>query len=251
MNENWKAIPGWEGRYEVSNMGRVRSLNRTVRSRVFPGKILSQRVNKQGYLYVGLSSHSKVVSYKVHRLVALAFIENSNGETCIDHIDRDKLNNRAENLRWCTLSDNQNNPLTLKYRRERIESGVYTRKGVAVKQLNLDGELIQSFNSIYLAEKATGLHHATIRKRCYMDDNVWGGYRWEFVDPHHKEIVEASNSTYRKAVARISDDGERKVYESISQAARENNIKSTNISGCINGCQKTAGGYGWILVKQA
>lgn len=99
--ELWKAVDGYEGLYEVSNLGRVKGLLR--------GKILSPKINcKTGYLEVNLYSRGKPKTYSVHRLVAIAFIPCGDVALEINHIDENKSNNRVNNLEWCTRYYNTN-----------------------------------------------------------------------------------------------------------------------------------------------
>ena len=108
FNEEWKDIPGYEGLYQVSNVGRVRSKPRKVHNYTKPGRVLKQYRNISGYLYLSLidaegkrSKHSYV-----HRLVALAFVDNPNGLTQVNHKNFDKEDNRTENLEWVTPQEN-------------------------------------------------------------------------------------------------------------------------------------------------
>ena len=108
--EIWKPIKEFEGYYEVSNMGRVRSLNY---KRTGKKKILKNIEDHKGYLEVGLTKNGKRKQFKVHRLVAEAFIPNPENKPCIDHINTVKNDNRVENLRWVTYKENSNNEKTL------------------------------------------------------------------------------------------------------------------------------------------
>ena len=100
--EEWKSIPGYEGLYEVSNLGRVRSLDRyDGRNHFRKGKVLSLVKNTDGYLKVLLKCNTKCKTITVHRLVAQAFIPNPDNLPIINHKDEDKTNNRVENLEWC------------------------------------------------------------------------------------------------------------------------------------------------------
>ena len=121
MNEIWKNIEGYEGKYQVSNLGRVKALEFPVfrlngsiglhKERIFKGSM-----HKMGYLFVGLRKDHYKEHIFVHRLVAHAFPEIC-GEWFegaeVDHIDGNRLNNAAENLRWVTHRDNMNNPITV------------------------------------------------------------------------------------------------------------------------------------------
>ena len=104
--EIWRDIKGFEGRYQVSNIGRIKSVGRIVNRidgnyNVIPEKIMKLTVDKEGYEQLCLTMNSEKYTIKVHRSVAEAFIENPNGYECINHIDENKRNNRVENLEWC------------------------------------------------------------------------------------------------------------------------------------------------------
>lgn len=108
--EVYKDIEGYEGQYQVSNLGNVRSLDRECKGNkcvfIKKGKILSPKTHKNGYLIVGLCKDSKMKMYYIHRLVAEAFIPNPNNLPIINHKDEDKTNNNLINLEWCDKSYN-------------------------------------------------------------------------------------------------------------------------------------------------
>jgi hypothetical protein len=102
----WKDIPNYEGRYQVSNTGLVRSIvtnHGKPQDKIKPSYI---RSNSCQYLYVSLSKLGVPTSFAVHRLVATVFVENPNNKSMVNHIDGNKLNNKACNLEWCTTSEN-------------------------------------------------------------------------------------------------------------------------------------------------
>lgn len=110
MIEDWCPVVGYEGLYEVSNLGRVRSLDRKVwNGRCFytkKGRILIQTKTTTGYWKIDFKKDGIKKSYKVHRLVAFAFIPKVEGKNIINHIDGNPLNNKVSNLEWCTQSEN-------------------------------------------------------------------------------------------------------------------------------------------------
>lgn len=110
VEELWVDIKGYEGFYQVSNFGRVRSLPRVIVrkgyvSQHFNGKYLKSMIDKCGYLHVNLYK-DKLKTVKVHRLVAEAFIPNPDNLPCVNHKDEDKTNNQVDNLEWCTHAYN-------------------------------------------------------------------------------------------------------------------------------------------------
>ena len=102
MKEAWVDIKDYEGLYQISNLGRVKSLKRNTAHE----RILIPRVGRDGYLYVGLCKNGITKTKKIHRLVAENFIENPENKKEVNHIDGNKLNNYIFNLEWCNRSYN-------------------------------------------------------------------------------------------------------------------------------------------------
>jgi len=97
-NERWKPVKGYEGHYEISDHGRVKSLKRNI--------ILKTRKNRDGYRIVNLSENGKQDTFLVHRLMGISFIPNLNNLRCINHLDGIKENNVLDNIEWVTHSEN-------------------------------------------------------------------------------------------------------------------------------------------------
>lgn len=111
MVEVWKDIKGYEGLYQISDVGRVKSLDQYIKckknnKRLIKGKILKTYINENGYEWVRLYNNTKRKIYRVHRLVAEAFIDNPENKPCVNHKDGNKENNKLDNLEWCTHSEN-------------------------------------------------------------------------------------------------------------------------------------------------
>ena len=120
--EEWKDIKGYEGLYQVSDWGNVKSLPRLSKrtssrhrgtSILIEERIIKQSLQTSGYRVVGLNKDGKNKQFQVHRLVAEAFIPNPDDKPEIDHINTIRTDNRVENIRWCTHIENMNNPITL------------------------------------------------------------------------------------------------------------------------------------------
>ena len=106
MIEEWRDIKGYEGKYQISNLGRIKSLKNCKGN--YREKILDIKPDNRGYIRAFLYKNGKCKPYQVHRLVALHFIPNPNNYPIINHKDEDKTNNNVENLEWCTYQYNNN-----------------------------------------------------------------------------------------------------------------------------------------------
>ena len=146
MIEEWRPVVGYEGLYEVSNTGRVRSVDRYVKSKsesywLRKGKMLSPAKDKNGYLKVNLSCNGKNNIIRVHRLVAQVFIENPDNLPEINHKDEDKTNNSVDNLEWCDRKYNNNYGTKIERQKNtNIQNGFWTglSKEEYMKKYNQD-----------------------------------------------------------------------------------------------------------------
>lgn len=171
MIEIWKDIKDWEGLYQVSNLARVRSVERVVQfgnqKRLVKSQILKQTLTKNGYLSVTLCNRKITKRCYIHRLVAQAFIHNDNPlkKTEIDHKNRIKTDNRIENLRWVD-------------RPEQLENRDISKYTKPVIQLTLNNEFVNKFDSISEASRQTGINDECIRQCYHGKRKSAGGYRW-------------------------------------------------------------------------
>lgn len=198
MKEIWKDVVGYEGLYQVSNLGRVKSLERIDNLNHFrKGKILIQHIYN-GYLYVSLCKNGKIKMYRVHRLVAQAFIPNPNNLPQVNHKDENKTNNCVLNLEYCDARYNMNYGTAIERRSNSnkgkkrseetrrkigdVERGVYnTKKSKPVLQIDKDtNEIIAEFPSIREVERQLGIRNQHISHCCKGKRKTCGEYKWQY-----------------------------------------------------------------------
>lgn len=165
--EIWRDIVGYEGLYQVSNLGRVKSLNYRGSKKE---KILSLNRERTGYERVQLYKEGQHKVERIHRLVATAFIPNPENKPCIDHINTDRSDNRVENLRWVTHKENCNNQTTRKNGK---------RDGISKKIICVETGVI--YNSIMEVERQLGILHSDICKCCKGTRITAGKMHWKYV----------------------------------------------------------------------
>lgn len=163
MEEIWKDIEGYEGLYQVSNMGRVRGLRRNI--------ILKNRIAR-GYERVILSIGDKPKCFTVHRLVAMAFIPNPDNLPQVNHKDENKTNNYVDNLEWCTREYNLNYG-TVIARRARSKSK-------KVLQFKPDGTFVKEWESIMDVQRNLGFCQSYISACCRGKHAYAYGYIWKY-----------------------------------------------------------------------
>ena len=166
--EHWKSIAGYEGLYEVSDIGRVKSLKYGKEKILKPGK------DRGGYLQVSLCKDGHVKTARIHRLVAEAFIQNPNNLATINHKDEVKTNNAVSNLEWMSMKDNIN------YGTHNKRSAETRSKSVLMFDKS-NGELLATFPSICEAERVTGINISHISECCNGNRKSAGGYVWRYI----------------------------------------------------------------------
>ena len=162
MDEIWRDIKGYEGLYQISNKGRVKSLYNGSE------RILKLYDNGDGYLNAILYKNTVAQHKLVHRLVAEVFITNPDNKLQVNHKDENKLNNCVENLEWITHIDNCNYGT----RNERI-----SRK---ILQYSKSGEFIREWQSAAEVERELNINHSNIASCCKCKRKSAGGFVWRY-----------------------------------------------------------------------
>lgn len=244
MNEEeiWKPIDGYEG-YEVSNQGRVRSLDRVVeysngKKVLYKGQIMRQRCNENGYPMVGLRQKGPQKRFSVHRLVAQAFVENPNPSefTEVNHKDEIKTNNKADNLEWCSRSYNVNYGTCIQRMVEKQSKAVcgYTEIG----------EVVIRFKSAHEAERF-GFIRKKISACCVGRRHSHRGLFWCFAEDEDKIVPRELPRKYSMPVVAYNDNGLIVHRFDSSNEADKYGFDHRSISQCCRGRLKTHRGLHW------
>jgi hypothetical protein len=195
--EIWKDINGYEGYYQISNQGNVRSIDRFDGVHDRKGTIIKPSLKQNGYLQVGLRMHSKRKWIGVHRLVAIHFIENPDNKPQVNHIDGNKQNNTINNLEWVTAKENQNHATKLGLRKNVPKGekhccyGKFGANSHSAKQVirrNPKTGETKLYKAKVLA-KYEGFDVTSISKCCHGKLKTHKGYEWYFANDSDKDIV--------------------------------------------------------------
>ena len=176
-NEEWRDVVGYEGLYQVSSEGRVKSLERKLSHWRGGERIQKERILKPavygGYLSVGLCAGGKRKMLRVHRLVCQAFHKNPENKPCVNHIDENKTNNAASNLEWCTTKENNNHGT----RNERSAKN----RSKSVGQYTHDGELVKIWPSAMEVQRQAGFAQGNIWQAANGNRKTAYGFIWKYV----------------------------------------------------------------------
>ena len=187
MEEIWKAIEGYEGRYQVSNLGRVKALPRTISghnqhgewTRTEPEQIMTQKLQNTDRLQVSLrDAEGKRKTFYVHRLVAEAFVPNPDNKPTVNHINEDHHDNRAENLEWMTKAENNRYGTHIQRCGEAL--------CMSVEMLTDEGQHVAYFDSMSEAAEKSGCPLSSIHRCCYGRQETTNGYRFKFTTDFRK-----------------------------------------------------------------
>lgn len=171
--DGFKSIPGYDGRYLIDTCGNVYSTYRN--------RLLTQKLDKDGYKEVALSTRGKVKYYRVHRLVAITFIPNPNNYTIVNHKNEIRDDNEVNNLEWCTVKYNDN------YGTRNVKMS-QTKQTKPVLQLDQNGEIIAEFRGVKEAMRLTGINRNCIREVIRGNRKTAGGYVWKYKEAKNERI---------------------------------------------------------------
>jgi len=172
--EEWKDIKGYEGLYQVSSYGRIKSIDRPIpykgrsdKNRIIKGKMKVPTTTDKGYLKVTIFKNGKGKTREIQRIVAETFIPNPLNKEQVNHIDGNKTNNHVENLEWATVHEN-------------MWHSVHVLKNVikSVEKYDLEGNYIATYESAKLAGEANHIKACSISNVIYGRRNSAGGYVW-------------------------------------------------------------------------
>lgn len=186
-NEEWRDVVGYEGLYQVSNLGRVKSLPRRIvykdgREYFYPSKVLKNHKISTGYRFVMLYGANGKKQHYVHRLVAETFIPNPNNLCDVNHKDGCKTNNILFNLEWCSRSDNQKHAYKNGLHWVHMDEAIKACSRPVI-QCTSSGEVIAEYASASKAAKATSYNQGQISKYCRGENkkhSTYKGYIWRY-----------------------------------------------------------------------
>ena len=173
-NEEWRDVAGYEGLYQVSDQGRVKSLERKGRK---SERILKPGVVGGGYLMVVLCAGGKQKMHKVHRLVCQSFHENPENKPEVNHINEDKTDNRACNLEWSTAKENCNHGT----RNERMAKGIAKALSKPVGQYTRGGELVKIWSSAIEVQRQAGFSQGNVSAVARGEHKQAYGFIWKYI----------------------------------------------------------------------
>lgn len=170
MEEVWKDIKGYEGHYQVSSLGRVKSV------KFHKERIMKMSIDSDGYVVLHLTRNNTRKNVRVHRLVAEAFIPNYSNHPQVNHKDEDKTNNAVSNLEWCDCSYNNN------YGNRNSKAGKAIAKKLSkpIEQRSYDGKLIKVWSSFAEIKRELGFDTKCIWLCCKGICNKSQGYKWNY-----------------------------------------------------------------------
>lgn len=221
----WVDIRGYEGKYQVSNLGQVRSLSYGRSKNI---KIRKLTNNGNGYMKIGLWKNNKGKEIYIHRLVAQAFIPNPDDKPEVDHINTIKSNNRLWNLKWVSYSENNNNLLTLRHMSDAKKGKPLSEEHK--RRIGESGK--KKWQNEEYRNKMTGENHWNYGKHHSEETK-------QKMRDNHADLKGSKHSKAKKIYCIELN----KSWDSITECAEELGLNRANIISCCKGRQKTVKGY--------
>lgn len=172
LQEIWKDISNYEGLYQISNLGRVKSLSKKSGFLILKERIMKPTIKDNGYYQIALYKNKKGCKKYIHRLVAEAFIPNPNNYPCINHKDYNKANNNVDNIEWCSYSQNNT------YSNCQVVAGASKR--IPVLQCDKNGVILKEWECSLRAGQELGFSNSSITACCRGRANTAYGYTWRY-----------------------------------------------------------------------
>lgn len=238
--ELWVDINGYDGDYQISNFGRVKS------KKGYNEKILTNGIDGRGYSFVVLCKNGITKMYRIHRLVGIYFIPNPHNYPCINHKDENKINNHISNLEWCTYKYNANYGTKISRIKKSLKESTKNKKQVV--QYDIQGNIVNKYNGIREAGRITNILSSSISSCCKGKLLTVHGYVWryegddfdKFLYKSTQEITVYQYDKYWNFIAK---------FDSITQASIATGCDNSCITRCCKGIQKTSLGYRWSYDK--
>ena len=243
--EIWKDVKGYEGLYQVSNFGRIRTPEKLSKNgHHLKNKYLKLLKNQYGYKYIGIHKNGVRSNRFIHRLVAQAFIPNPHNYPEVNHKDENPSNNCVDNLEWCTRGYNNRYGTRMKR--------VIKSLSVKVVQLSLDGSLVKVWPSIRNASK-NGCYSSSISHCCQNRLLRCNGYYWIYYSDYKKmskkDILKYVIKRDRRIVQLDPNNHIIKIWDSTNDADKAG-FQEACIKRCCKGKQKKHAGYHWMFYKK-
>lgn len=229
MREIFKDVVGYEGLYQVSNLGRVRSS--------YSGKILRSATKKRGYQYVNLYKDKISKMHQVHRLVAMTFIPNPNNLPIVNHKDEDPTNNNVENLEWCTHTYNIN-------------------YGTARQRIS-ESRIGHNFGLVGESAPMYGKRHSEETKK-KISNSLKGDKNHFYGKNHSEETKNKISNTLKGRGSGGNNPSAKKVlcvttgetFDCVKDASTKYNLSHSALCNCCKGRTRTCGGMKWKYIKE-